>query len=72
MSLSYLLLFSMQLCYVLNTKSSVLSALKFLASDKKRAVSVLESIKNVPAVFLINWIVKKNNNSLFLGHFKTC
>ena len=58
MSLSYLLLFSLQLCYVLNTKNSVLSALKFLASDKKRAVSVLESIKKVPGVFLINWIAK--------------
>ena len=58
MSLNYLLLFLMQLCYVLNTKSSVLSALEFLASDQKRAVSLLESIKNVPGVFLINWIAK--------------
>ena len=48
----------MQLCYVLNTKSSVLSALEFLTRDKKRAVSVLESIKNVPGVFLVNWIAK--------------
>ena len=43
------LLFLMQLCYVLNTKSSVLSALEFLASDKKRAVSVLERLK-------VNWM----------------
>ena len=44
----------MQLCYVLNTKSSVLSVLEFLASDKKRAVSVLERLK-------VNWmtVIKK-------------
>ena len=44
----------MQLCYVLNTKSSVLPALEFSASDKKRAVSVLERLKD-------NWmtVIKK-------------
>ena len=44
----------MQLCYVFNTKSSVLSALEFSASDKKRAVSVLERLK-------VNWmtVIKK-------------
>ena len=44
-----LFLFLMQLCYVLNTKSSVLSGLEFLARDKKRAVSVLERLK-------VNWM----------------
>ena len=46
----------MQLCYVFNTKSSVLSALEFSASDKKRAVSVLERLKINWMTVIIPWV----------------